>query len=73
MSGSTGQKKTIAPEAPWSPLMIGMPEAAISCWAPREERMQKFLQDLLPELSAKVAHDEVPISEIEGGKVPAKA
>jgi ferritin-like metal-binding protein YciE len=31
-----------------------------------EERMQKFLLDLLPELSAKVAHDEIPISEIEG-------
>ena len=31
-----------------------------------EERMQKFLSDLLPELSAKVAHDEIPISEIEG-------
>jgi ferritin-like metal-binding protein YciE len=40
-----------------------------------EERMQKFLSDLLPELSAKVAHDEIPISEIEGpaGKVTAKA
>jgi ferritin-like metal-binding protein YciE len=31
-----------------------------------EERMQKFLADLLPELSANVAHDEIPISEIEG-------
>jgi ferritin-like metal-binding protein YciE len=31
-----------------------------------EERMQKFLADLLRELSANVAHDEVPISEIEG-------
>ena len=31
-----------------------------------EERMQKFLADLLPELSAAVAHDEVPVSEIEG-------
>ena len=40
-----------------------------------EERMQKFLGDLLPELSASVAHDEIPISEIEGpaGKVTAKA
>ena len=40
-----------------------------------EERMQKFLADLLPELSAKVAHDEIPISEIEGpgAKVAAKA
>lgn len=31
-----------------------------------EERMQKFLVELLPELSANVAHDEVPISEIQG-------
>ncbi len=31
-----------------------------------EERMQKFLADLLPELSTNVAHDEIPISEIEG-------
>ena len=31
-----------------------------------EERMQKFLVDLLPELSASVAHDEIPISEIDG-------
>ena len=40
-----------------------------------EERMQKFLGDLLPELSASVAHDEIPISEIDGpaGKVTAKA
>jgi ferritin-like metal-binding protein YciE len=30
-----------------------------------EERMQKFLTDLLPELTANVAHDEIPISEIE--------
>ena len=30
-----------------------------------EERMQKFLADLLPELTASVAHDEIPISEIE--------
>jgi ferritin-like metal-binding protein YciE len=30
-----------------------------------EERMQKFLADLLPELTANVAHDEIPISEIE--------
>jgi len=37
-----------------------------------EERMQKFLADLLPELSAKVAHDEIPISEIEG-KIPTRA
>jgi hypothetical protein len=26
--------------------------------------MQKFLADLLPQLTANVAHDEVPISEI---------
>ena len=40
-----------------------------------EERMQKFLSDLLPELSAGVAHDEIPISEIDGpaAKVAAKA
>jgi ferritin-like metal-binding protein YciE len=31
-----------------------------------EERMQKFLGDLLPELSANVAHDEIPVSEIDG-------
>ena len=31
-----------------------------------EERMQKFLADLLPELTANVAHDEIPVSEIEG-------
>ena len=31
-----------------------------------EERMQKFLAGLLAELSANVAHDEIPISEIEG-------
>jgi ferritin-like metal-binding protein YciE len=30
-----------------------------------EERMQKFLTELLPELTANVAHDEIPISEIE--------
>ena len=40
-----------------------------------EERMQKFLSDLLPELSAAVAHDEIPISEIDGpaAKVTAKS
>ena len=32
----------IAPDAPWSPLTIGMPEAAISCCSPREERMQNW-------------------------------
>ena len=31
-----------------------------------EERMQKFLGGLLPELSVDVAHDEIPVSEIEG-------
>jgi ferritin-like metal-binding protein YciE len=31
-----------------------------------EERMQKFLIGLLPELSVDVAHDEIPVSEIEG-------
>jgi ferritin-like metal-binding protein YciE len=30
-----------------------------------EERMQTFLAGLLPELTAAVAHDEIPISEIE--------
>jgi ferritin-like metal-binding protein YciE len=29
-----------------------------------EERMQKFLADLMPELSAGVVHDEIPISEL---------
>jgi ferritin-like metal-binding protein YciE len=40
-----------------------------------EERMQKFLTDLLPELTANVAHDEIPISEIDApaGKGMAKA
>ncbi len=31
-----------------------------------EERMQKFLAGLLKELSVDVAHDEIPVSEIEG-------
>jgi ferritin-like metal-binding protein YciE len=31
-----------------------------------EERMQKFLADLLPELTAGVVHDEIPISELPG-------
>ena len=37
--------------------------------------MQKFLSDLLPQLSAAVAHDEIPISEMDGpgAKVVAKA
>ena len=30
-----------------------------------EERMQEFLAALLPELSADLAHDEIPVSEIE--------
>ena len=29
-----------------------------------EERMQKFLAKLLPELTANVAHDEIPVSEL---------
>lgn len=29
-----------------------------------EEKMQKFLADLLPELTAGVAHDEIPVSEL---------
>jgi ferritin-like metal-binding protein YciE len=31
-----------------------------------EERMAKFLADLLPELSADFAHDEIPVSQIKG-------
>ena len=31
-----------------------------------EERMQKFVADLMPELAAGVAHDEIPISDFEG-------
>jgi len=31
-----------------------------------EERMQKFLGDLIPELAIDMAHDEVPVSEIQG-------
>jgi ferritin-like metal-binding protein YciE len=34
-----------------------------------EERMQKFLADLMPELSAGVVHDEIPISELPAAKV----
>ena len=30
-----------------------------------EQRMQKYLAGLLPELSADVVHDEIPVSEIE--------
>jgi ferritin-like metal-binding protein YciE len=33
-----------------------------------EERMQKFLADLLPELTAGVVHDEIPISELPAVK-----
>jgi ferritin-like metal-binding protein YciE len=32
----------------------------------QEERMQQFLADLLPQLSVDVAHDEIPVSEING-------
>jgi ferritin-like metal-binding protein YciE len=32
----------------------------------QEERMQQFLATLLPELSADVAHDEIPVAEIDG-------
>ena len=32
----------------------------------QEERMQQFLGTLLPELSADVVHDEIPVSEIDG-------
>ena len=32
----------------------------------QEERMQQFLAKLLPELSVDVAHDEIPVSEIDG-------
>ena len=32
----------------------------------QEERMQEFLGALLPELSVDVAHDEIPVSEIQG-------
>ncbi len=31
-----------------------------------EERMAKFIADLIPQLAIDVAHDEVPVSEIEG-------
>jgi ferritin-like metal-binding protein YciE len=31
-----------------------------------EERMALFIADLLPELASDVAHDEIPVSEIEG-------
>jgi rubrerythrin len=31
-----------------------------------EERMQKYLADLLRDLSVDMAHDEIPVSEING-------
>ena len=31
-----------------------------------EERMALYLADLLPELAVNVAHDTIPISQIEG-------
>jgi ferritin-like metal-binding protein YciE len=31
-----------------------------------EKRMAKFIGDLLPQLATDVAHDEIPVSEIEG-------
>ncbi len=31
-----------------------------------EERMSKFIGDLLPQLATDVAHDEIPVSEISG-------
>ena len=36
-----------------------------------EERMQKFLAKLLPELTANVAHDEIPVSELPKSAVKA--
>ena len=36
-----------------------------------EERMQKFLAELLPELTADVAHDEIPVSELPKSAVKA--
>jgi ferritin-like metal-binding protein YciE len=35
-----------------------------------EERMQKFLAELLPELTAGVAHDEIPVSELPAAVTP---
>lgn len=32
----------------------------------QEERMQQFLAELLPQLTVDVAHDEIPVSEING-------
>lgn len=32
----------------------------------QEQRMQQFLAQLIPELSVDMAHDEIPVSEIEG-------
>ena len=31
-----------------------------------EERMSSFIAELLPQLATDVAHDEIPVSEIEG-------
>ena len=31
-----------------------------------EERMQKYLGDLLRDLSVDMAHDEIPVAEIDG-------
>src|SRR5689334_4946588 len=38
-----------------------------------EERMQKFLAELLPSLATDMVHDEVPVSEIERGGTPRRA
>jgi len=38
-----------------------------------EERMQKFLGDLIPELAMNVSHDEIPISQIEGASTRSRA
>ena len=38
-----------------------------------EERMQKFLAGLLPELTAGVAHAEIPISEMPTGAATGSA
>ena len=32
----------------------------------QEKRMEQFLAKLLPQLTVDVAHDEIPVSEIEG-------
>ena len=38
-----------------------------------EERMQKYLADLLRDLTVNMAHDEIPVSEIEGTAAPRKS